>query len=98
MTSDEALYEQLLGGDMKAFDALYERQRACTDAFIPALVEEALAEWKSDSTDAAIATTCDRMASSPMGATALATSDSCVAAPSCGAFVDCIIPLMRKQL
>ena len=34
MPSDEALYEQLLGGDMRAFDLLYERYNRPLFGFI----------------------------------------------------------------
>src|SRR5438067_7192500 len=80
---------------------LFQRQRTCTQDFIPALVDlrrsldrpagiaqgdrqetiaAALEEWKSDSTDEAIGTTCDRMAPSLPSAT-VATSDRCNVLP-----------------
>lgn len=40
MTSDEALYEQLLGGNLRAFDALYERYERPLFAFIRSYVRD----------------------------------------------------------
>lgn len=97
---------------------LFQRQRACTDSFIPALVDvrreldrpsgiskapreeiisAALEEWKSDSTDEAIVSTCDSKAGS-MPAPAVAESKRCVGLGACGEFVTCVTPLLRQQL
>lgn len=97
---------------------LVQRQRACTDAFIPALVDlrreldrpsgiaaapreelvtAALEEWKSDSTDSAIASQCERLAAE-LPAPAVAESRRCVALSACGDFVTCTLPLMRQRL
>lgn len=103
---------------------VFERQRACTTDFIPALVDlrasvdkpkgiaaeaakpggrdaliqQALSEWKNDSTDAAIDATCSRIASSPKAAGAKTMADSCVSSPDCPGFVKCVIPLMKQTL
>jgi hypothetical protein len=103
---------------------LFQRQRACTDTFIPALVDlrvsidkpagiadeakkaggrdaliaKAKEEWKTDSTDESIGKTCEKIAAAPNAGAMLAASEKCVAQPACGAFVDCIIPLMKKQM
>jgi hypothetical protein len=101
--------------------SLMQRQRACTDTFIPALVQarvhsdnpagiaahdravgraalikEALGEWASDSRDDAIDTLCEEIAQSvsPAKDAQLRTSAStCLAHPSCDAFVPCAVPL-----
>jgi hypothetical protein len=98
---------------------LFERQRTCTESFIPALVDlrvsldrpkgiaataksdgrdaliaAALAEWKTDSTDASIAKTC---ASMPPGAVT-PQMNTCLAASSCPAFSQCLVPLMRTTI
>jgi len=103
---------------------VFERQRACTNDFIPALVDlrasidkpkgiaaeaakpggrdalikQALTEWKSDSTDAAIDQTCGRIANSPKSAGATQMADTCVSSPDCPGFVKCVIPLMKQTL
>ncbi|MBK7860578.1 MAG: hypothetical protein IPJ65_18665 [Archangiaceae bacterium] len=97
---------------------LFQRQRACTDAFIPALVDlrrelntpkgiaeasreelipQALAEWKTDSTDEAIAGQCDRLAPQ-LSAPQVAEGKRCVSLTACGELVSCVMPLMRAQL
>lgn len=97
---------------------LFQRQRACTDTFIPALVDlrrqldqpagiaaasreelipQALEEWKSDSTDEAIGSQCDRLASE-LPAPAISEAKRCVAFSACGEFVTCVMPLMREHL
>ena len=97
---------------------LVQRQRSCTDAFIPALVDlrreldnpkgiasapraellsAAMEEWKTDSTDSAIAAQCERMAGE-LPAPAVAESRRCVAIPECGGFIACTLPLMRQHL
>lgn len=100
---------------------VFERQRACTDTFIPALVDlrvsldkpagiaasvkkdgrdtmisAALEEWKSDSTDAAIAKTCASMPAAR--ATAMSSTEKCLDAANCQAFSECLIPLMRSTM
>jgi hypothetical protein len=97
---------------------LLQRQRACTDSFIPALVDlrrqldkpagiaqtsreelipQALEEWKSDSTDQAIASQCDRLATQSTPAQ-LTEGRRCVALAGCSEFVRCVMPLMREHL
>ncbi len=97
---------------------LFERQRACSEQYIPALVDvrreldrpagiakanraevvsAAFAEWKDDSTDEAIAATCDRMAGA-LPAPAIGTAKGCIAMGPCGEFVQCVTPLVRAQL
>ncbi len=100
---------------------VFDRQRACTDTFIPALVDlrvsldtpvgiaasvkkdgrdamisAALEEWKSDSTDAAIAKTCASMPATR--APALTSMEKCLDAANCQAFSECLIPLMRSTI
>ena len=102
---------------------VFEKQRACTDSFIPALVDlrvsldkpagiaaavkqdgrqamiaSALEEWKTDSTDAAIAKTCASMPDKAQLATAVASLEKCLGAASCQAFSECVIPLMRTTI
>jgi hypothetical protein len=115
------------GADMQArCVATFTRQRECTDAFIPALVdlrisidmppgiaeaaategrdaliETAMTEWAEDSQPDAVAATCSSMTSS-MPAEELdrlaAAADACLAETDCGAFVACIIPVMRHSM
>lgn len=61
-----------------------------------AMISAALEEWKSDSTDAAIATTCGSM---PAPRTASLTSmEKCLDTANCQAFSECVIPLMRSTI
>ena len=110
------------GGDAHATCvAVFERQRACTADFIPALVAlrvrldvpagiaeedqkggrdalvaQAMEEWKSDSTDAAIAATCDRLAGGdPEG---IHRARECLDASTCAAFTECILPVVEAHL
>jgi hypothetical protein len=65
------------------------------------LVEMALEEWKTDSTDAAIEQTCTDMASKmPPDQLQQATDQigQCLGAEGCTAFVDCLIPVIEPQL
>ena len=100
--------------------AVFERQRECTDAFIPALVDLrvrldvppgiaetdrkdgrdalvaiALEEWSHDSTDEAIAQTCEKM---PANEDLKAKAKECLAKAGCGAFVECVMPLIQSHL
>ncbi len=66
-----------------------------------ALVAQAKEEWKTDSTDEAIASQCTRLVSSipadqlgPM----LDAGKACVAKESCEEFVPCIEPIQRQHL
>jgi len=104
----------------------FQRQRECTDEFIPALVdarvrrnappgiadqdqelgrdklvEMALEEWKTDSTDAAIEQTCTDMESKmPPDQQERVTEQvgQCLGAEACRAFVDCLLPVIESQL
>ena len=102
----------------------FERERMCTDAFIPALVDlrasldkpsgitaevakaggraalitQALDEWKSDSTDEAIDSTCTRMVLTSKAAAMTSAADTCLSVPDCDGFVRCVIPLMAPHL
>jgi hypothetical protein len=65
------------------------------------LVAMALEEWKADSTDEAIEQTCTDMASKmPPDQLQGATErlGECLGAEACGAFVDCLIPVIEQQL
>ena len=100
--------------------AVFELQRECTDAFIPALVDlrvrldvppgiaetdrkdgrdalvaVAMEEWSHDSTDEAIARTCERM---PANEEMKAKAKECLAKAGCGPFVECILPLIERHL
>ena len=111
------------GAPKDACVKVFQRQRACTDTFIPALVDlrveldkpagiaarakaegrqalinAALEEWKEDSKDEAIGKTCDRITANPKAGPMFAASEKCVAQATCGAFVECVIPLMRQQM
>lgn len=104
----------------------FQRQRECTDEFIPALVAlrvahdepagiaaadqaqgrdalvaQAKEEWKVDSTDAAIARTCQAMVASLAadGRAAFASqARRCLAKTACAAFVDCLSPTLERHL
>ncbi len=104
----------------------FQRQRDCTNEFIPALVaarvrlnvppgiadkdkelgrdklvEMALEEWKTDSTDQAIGETCTNLAAKlPPEAKAQVVEQvrQCLAADACTAYVDCIVPVIESQL
>jgi hypothetical protein len=104
----------------------FERQRECTDLFIPALVAKrveldkpagiaetdasggrdalvarAHEEWKNDSTDEAIAATCQKLSTEiPPDVAAQLTGQvqQCLAADGCQAFVDCVIPVISSNL
>jgi hypothetical protein len=102
--------------------ASFERQRACTDEFIPALVDlrmkldqppgiaqgnreetitQARAEWANDSTDEAIAASCDKILASMDPAQvdgAMAPMKDCLAASECAAFVSCEMPLLEGMM
>jgi hypothetical protein len=95
----------------------FERQRACTQQFIPALVdlrasldkphgiasdvaedrqgviEQALEEWKDDSSDEGIARSCSSMVPSK-----LPGAERCLAETDCDAFVKCVMPLVQQHL
>ena len=101
----------------------FERQRACTDTFIPALVaarveadqpagiaakdaevgRDALVgmaseEWAQDSTDEAIAATCEKIAANVQPTEAeIAKAQACLAEEACGPFVDCSIELIKPH-
>lgn len=100
--------------------AVFERQRECTDTFIPALVDlrvrldvpagiadvdrkdgraalvsQAMEEWSHDSTDEAIAATCERM---PAGADMETKAQECLKKDACGPFVECVMPLIQSHL
>ena len=110
------------GGDAHATCvAVFERQRACTADFLPALVAlrvrldvpagiaeedrkggrdalvaQAMEEWQRDSTDAAIAATCDRLAGAdPEG---VGRARECLDASACAAFTECILPVVEAHL
>ena len=104
----------------------FQRQRECTNEFIPALVaarvrlnvppgiadkdkelgrdklvEMALEEWKTDSTDDAIGQTCtDMEAQMPPDTNAQLTEqvNGCLAAEACTAYVECLVPVIESQL
>jgi hypothetical protein len=100
--------------------AVFERQRECTSAFIPALVDlrvrldvpsgiaetdrtggrdalvaQAMEEWSHDSTDEAIARTCEKM---PADEAMRAKAQECLKKDGCAPFVDCVIPLLQSHL
>ena len=61
-----------------------------------ALVAKAMEEWKGDSTDEAIAATCDRIAGAdPDG---VARGGACLDQPACAEFVDCVMPVIETHL
>jgi hypothetical protein len=104
----------------------FQRQRECTDTFIPALVAlrvkldkpagiaetdakdgrdalvaTAMEEWKVDSTDAAIGTTCDKIVADmpPEQQDGMAAKGkACLATADCQAFVDCLIPMIEPMI
>lgn len=104
----------------------FQRQRECTDEFIPALVDArvrldappgiadkdqelgrdqlvsmALEEWETDSTDASIEQACTAMTGNLTPEQQQGVADqvgACLDADSCGAFVDCTIPIVEPML
>jgi hypothetical protein len=107
------------GPEKTACVQVFERQRTCTDAFIPALVDarrsvdrpagiaqvdraelltQALAEWKDDSKDEAIDATCTKLVLTSKGAATSQMAQSCLQLSDCGAFVQCVVPLIKPNL
>ena len=111
-------------GDTKALCVeLFTRARACTNEYIPALVDarakydkppgiaeavkkdrnaviqEALGEWKNDSTDASIGATCDKIAADFANApqSDIDTARACLAKPDCASYTTCVMPLFEKR-
>ena len=64
-----------------------------------AVIQEALGEWKNDSTDASISATCDKvgaeLASAPQSDVDAARA--CLAKPDCAAYTTCVMPLFEKR-
>lgn len=66
-----------------------------------ALVTKAKAEWANDSTDDAIAATCDKMMASmgpDMKAQMAQGAGECLAKTECAAFVECEMPMIEQHL
>lgn len=66
-----------------------------------ALLAQAREEWASDSTDQAIAATCERLAASvpPEDRAQLASRvEACAAEASCADFVACLMPVHEEQM
>jgi len=61
-----------------------------------AVIAQARTEWASDSTDAAIAQNCERMAQSANDADR-DTARSCNAKTDCGEFTSCIMPVFENH-
>lgn len=102
----------------------FVKQRACTDTYIPALVDArvaldvppgirargqgpgraalvaaALEEWKEDSTDGAIAKTCQAMMAQKNAEEPVVTSlSSCLGHQRCADFVPCEIQVISREL
>lgn len=99
--------------------AVMRRQRECTDAFIPALVdarvradvpagiaqkdqelgrealvERALEEWATDSTDAAIDASCDQAAGHPE---LVDRAKACMNQTACDAFSACTVEILSSM-
>jgi hypothetical protein len=60
-----------------------------------AVIAEAMTEWKVDSTDAAIAATCELLTAAAAG---VDHARSCLAQDDCAAFVSCLTPVVEHQL
>jgi hypothetical protein len=101
----------------------FQRQRDCSDTFLPALVDlrvrldvpagiaeadrtegraqllaTAQEEWRSDSTDQAIAERCAGMVQQGAGAAMGGPMRSCLGASSCGEFVPCQLEIIEAHL
>jgi hypothetical protein len=63
-----------------------------------ALLATAQEEWRNDSTDEAIASTCSNMVTRGRGAAMAGPMKSCLAASACAEFVPCQIDLMEAKL
>jgi hypothetical protein len=62
-----------------------------------AVITAAKQEWATDSTDAAIAAMCDRMAAT-VAPDDVKLAKGCVAAADCGAFTSCLVPIMERHM
>jgi hypothetical protein len=62
-----------------------------------AVIAEAKQEWVTDSTDAAIAAMCDKMAGTVSPAD-VNEAQGCVAAADCAAFTSCLVPVMERHM
>lgn len=66
-----------------------------------ALVAQAKAEWANDSTDEAIAGTCDKMMATMDPAMKAKMADGagqCLATTECAAFVECEMPMLEQHM
>jgi hypothetical protein len=62
-----------------------------------AVIAEGMKEWEADSTDDAIAGTCDKISADPSMGTDSAQFEGCLAKTSCPEFVACAIPVQEKH-
>jgi hypothetical protein len=60
-----------------------------------AVVAEAMNEWETDSTDASIAATCDKIGAEVE--TEAASAKACLASADCAAFTTCVMPMFEKR-
>jgi len=64
-----------------------------------AVIQEALGEWKNDSTDASISATCDKIAADFANApqSDIDLARSCLAKPDCATYTTCVMPIFEKR-
>lgn len=62
-----------------------------------AVIQEALGEWKNDSTDSSISATCDKMGAELAPQSDIDTARACLAKPDCAAYTTCVMPLFEKR-
>lgn len=63
------------------------------------VIAHAKTEWATDSQDAAISATCDRIGASWKGEPGdVEASRACLAKPDCAAYTACIMPMFERQL
>ncbi len=60
-----------------------------------AVIAEAMKEWETDSTDASIAATCQKIGADVEAEAA--TAKGCLAKADCAGFTTCIMPLFEKR-
>jgi hypothetical protein len=61
-----------------------------------AVIAEATSEWQADSTDAAIAASCEKLAGA--GAAGIDEGRRCLVQKDCAGFVACLTPVVENQL
>jgi hypothetical protein len=60
-----------------------------------AVIAEAMKEWETDSTDASIAATCDKIGGEVEAEAG--TANACLAKADCAGFTACVMPLFEKR-